>query len=143
MRHVGINVFASCCMLVRAALADNAPPVTIDFTQPVYGLTGEEFFECESALPPGMPCPEDKKHYLSLGDLAVEGLEAEEPQEDRMLTPLVKFQRDNLARIVFKNPAAQLSHDDIALIKERIGKIFGPAKVGAAWRLLDPTPVSK
>jgi hypothetical protein len=32
-----------------------------------------------------------------------------------------------------------LSPEDIASIKQRTGKVYCPAQVGAAWPLLDPT----
>jgi hypothetical protein len=74
----------------------------------------------------------------SLGDLALVALLAQ-TEEDKNLDPRKKYERDQLARKIFKNADAILSPEEIALIKERIGKVYGPGPIGAAWPLLDPT----
>jgi len=111
----------------------------IDFTQIVIGVTGEPLTQagkdCKPGQVPGKDCPLEPQ---TLGDLALVALLAQ-IDEDRNLDPRKKYERDQLARKIFKNRNAALSPEEIALIKERIGKVYGPAQVGAAWPLLDET----
>lgn len=116
-------VFA--CLLVSSAFAADTVPV--DFTQVLIGPNGE----------PIKPDPA-KPDVLTLGEAAFFGLEAT-LDEDRNLDPKKKWDRDDLARYVYKNPAAVLSPEDTALIKERIGKAWAPGVVGAAWPFFDQT----
>ncbi len=58
---------------------------------------------------------------------------------DQTAPPLKKFGYDALARKIHQNSHVVLSAEDIATIKERIGKAFGAPQIGATWPLLDPS----
>lgn len=99
----------------------------IDFTQVLRGFDGKPINVGDAAHPKD----------LTLGDACVGALET--PLDaDRPDTGEVKFKRDQLARKIYGAKGAELHPEDLALIKERIGKVYGPLVVGAAWPLLDP-----
>jgi hypothetical protein len=100
---------------------------SIDFTQPLISVDGK----------PLHISGEKDSPVATLGDVSISALEAIS-DEDRNLPGVEKFKRDKLARFIYMNKAAVLSPEDTALIKERIGKIFGPAVIGAAWPLFGP-----
>jgi hypothetical protein len=99
---------------------------TIDFTQTLAGLDSKPISNGAA-----------DKSLLTLGDVAVNALEGVLPGDDR-LNGADKFKLDTLARAVFQNKAAVLTVEDIAQLKDRIGKAYGALVVGAAWRALDP-----
>lgn len=118
------------------ALADS--PHEIDFTQPLRGINGDELKQC--AKSEGDKCTEFSSQ--TLGDVALYALIV--PSDDeKNLDPKKKFERDRLARRIYKNAHAMLAPEDVALIKDRIGKTATVVQVGAAWPLLDPTLVDK
>ncbi len=132
MRFMMLALFA---LVPFAAWAADAPR-EIDFTTPLVGISGEVIKNCAEADKDD-PKKCARLEDLTLGDVASIALET--PSEDeRNLDPKKKFERDALARKVWKNTAASLEVEDISLIKERIGKVYGPSIVGAAWPLLDP-----
>jgi hypothetical protein len=130
-------------LAIALALPAGAAPAGerqgIDFTQVLAGANGEVLTQgakdCKPGQLPGKDCPLEPQ---TLGDVALVALLAM-IDEDRNLDPRKKWERDQLARKVFGNRQAALSPEEIALIKDRIGKVYGPAQVGAAWPLLDPT----
>ena len=101
----------------------------VDFTQTLVGIDGK-------------PLNGDVKPALTLGDIAVTALHST-IEEDKTMSGLDKFKMDELARKVYKSKVATLSVEDLAAIKARIGKIYGPLVIGATWRLLDPSLVEK
>jgi len=107
-------------------------PRKIDFTQEIKGLDGKPVMNGDAK--PSMP--------MTLGDVAVVALEAS-LDEDKGVTGAMKFERDELARKVYKKSSVVLTAEQLATIKERIGKVYSAMIVGAAWRLLDPAVVSK
>lgn len=123
----------SFCALVFVTFALPAfaadPPREIDFTQSLTGANGVIITQ---------QTQDGKSEPMTLGDAALISL-LTLIDEDRNLDAKKKFERDRLARRIYKNQHAVLSPEDQALIKERIGKVYGPAQVGAAWPLLDPT----
>ena len=74
----------------------------------------------------------------TLSEVAVVAVEAS-LEIDRVASPLDKFKHDQLARKIYENAHAVLSPEDIATIKDRIGKAWGAVQIGASWPLLDPT----
>jgi len=110
-------------LVLGFALAD-----TIDFTQQLTGIDGKPLMNGDAKTPVPM----------TLGDAAVLALESQ-IEEDRTTTGDAKFKQDELARKIYKNAKASLTVEEIASIKTRIGKVFPPMTVGAAWRLLDPS----
>jgi hypothetical protein len=99
-------------------------PTKIDFTQKLVGSDGK--------LLTNGPI------VLTLGEVAMTALETL-TDSDRQATGAEKFKWDELARKVYGKKDVVLSVPDINLIIERIGKVYTPAVIGAAWPLLDPT----
>jgi hypothetical protein len=128
-----------------AASTDKKTPFVIDFTKPLIGVSGEAIWnpgaDCVSQIPdkpqpvPGKTC---SKENVTLGDAAVGALEAT-LQSDQNEDPLKKFKRDQLARKIYKQKSIVLSSEEITEIKDRIGKAYGAAIVGAAWPMIDPS----
>ena len=113
---------------VYAATAQQ--PAAIDFTQPLVGIDGEKI----AGPPAGKP--------ITLGDVAVTALQSQLKDEQDM-PGAKKFELYRLAGKVYKNKACHLTAEEIALLKDRIGKVYGPGVVGPAWAILDPNSVSK
>jgi hypothetical protein len=122
---------------------------SIDFTQLLIGVDGKALFQGgDDCLPqpadkppliPGRTC---SKSDLSLSDVSVGALESM-LESDRNEDAKKRFERDLLARKVYKQSAIVLSAEEVTLIKDRIGKAYGPSIVGAAWPLLDPSLTEK
>lgn len=138
--YVGVAVaaIAAAPLLVGRVMAES--PHEIDFTQALLGINGDELKQCNKTEGDPPKCVELVS--MTLGDVALYGLMV--PSDDeRNLDPKKKFERDRLARRIYKNAHAMLSPEDVALIKERIGKTASVVQVGAAWPLLDPTLADK
>jgi len=125
-RHLPWPVAALLC-IGAMALVMHAQPRTIDFTTALVGLDGKPMMNGDPKTPVA----------LTLGEVSVTALEAQ-LEEDRTATGADKFKRDELARKVYQKKSVALTAEEIATIKDRIGKSFGAMVVGAAWRLLDP-----
>ena len=108
----------------------------IDFTAKLHDLDGKAI-QVTGADGKGIVGADGKVQELTLGDVSVNALEGG-LAEDANVAGSVKFQRDELARKIYKHSNVSLSVEDIALIKERIGKLYGSMIIGSAWRLLDP-----
>jgi len=97
----------------------------IDFSAPLKALSGEDL-------------KDGKGVTFTLGDAAVVALDAVS-DEDRKLDGKEKYRRGALAsRIYGAKEAIALDVDDLKLVKDLIGKIYGPRVVHEAWDLLDP-----
>jgi hypothetical protein len=122
--------------LCTGLLQGQESPRHIDFTQEVKGIDGKPIpYNPDGKLPA----------VLTLGDAAVNALETS-IDEDRGLSGAVKFEHDELARKVYKHSDVVLTAEELATIKERVGKVYGAMIVGAVWRMLDPAvskPVEK
>ena len=119
------------CRLALLALFASvvvADAATIDFTQHLLGANGQEITEGDG----------EARQPLTLGAAAVTALETV-VEADRGMKGARKYELDQLARKVYKNAKATLSLEEVALIKERIGLVYSPVVVGAAWPLLDPS----
>lgn len=100
----------------------------IDFTVKLVNIDGKPFTNGDAK-----PAAD-----LTLKDACVLALESS-TDDDRQATGADKFKRDELARKIYHDAKnAILTVDELALIKDRVGKIYGAAVVGAVWRLLDP-----
>lgn len=71
---------------------------------------------------------------LTLGVIAIEALLAVEPKES--VSGEDKLARYELAKKV-KAGATEITPEEAALIKKRIGHFYGPAVVGPTWALLN------
>lgn len=122
---------ALVALALSAFSAHAQAPRTIDFTQVIKAVDGKPIL-----TPKGEPGP-DAGAPLTLGDVAVNALE-NVSQEDQKLSGEEKFKMDILARKIYKAKAAKLTLEEVTLIKNRIGRLYGPMVVGAAWHELDP-----
>ena len=124
-------------LLTLPACADDKRE--IDFTQRLVGLTGEELKQC---VKPDHKDPAKCAELgpITLGDAALYALLSD---DERGLDPRKKWERERLARKVWKNAHAVLSPADAALIQDRIGRVYPATTIGAAWPLLDPTLAEK
>lgn len=126
----GIKAIGLAAMMLGFALSAVAQTRTIDFTQPIRSLDG-------TAISAPNTDAKAKPEALTLGDVAVNVLE-QMAADDQRLTGEEKFKMDILARKIYRQKAAALTSEEIALIKSRIGKFYGPSVIGSAWHLLDP-----
>jgi hypothetical protein len=111
----------------------------IDFTQVLHTLDGKPMvWTCSTPVKQGEACPEEAQVLATLSDVAVTALETT-TDSDRSMDPMAKFKLDVIAHKIYKNAHAVLPVEDITTIKDRIGKVYGPAQIGAAWPLLDPS----
>jgi hypothetical protein len=119
-------------------LAEDQPaaPRHIDFTQALKGVDGQTISSGKAAADGKTPVP------MTLGDAALMSLETA-LEEDKQSTGADKFKLDDLARRIYGKKDVVLPIEDVATIKTRIGKAYGPMIVGAAWRLLDPAATEK
>lgn len=97
----------------------------INFLTPLKVLNGEDIRD-------------SKGEIFTLRDAAVVALDSNAP-EDGKLEGKEKYRRGHLASRIYgaKEPIA-LDVDDVKLVKDLIGRSFGPRVVNEAWDLLDP-----
>jgi hypothetical protein len=104
-------------------------PRHIDFTQVIKDLDGKPLpINMEGKLPA----------VATLGQVAKDAL-VNVLQEDAQLPGSVKYDHWVLAGKIYPDKSdVVLTAEELATIKERIGKAFGPLVVGPCWKLLDP-----
>lgn len=136
MKFSALLVLFILCAFTHSSFAGE---VGVDFTQNLRGVGNEPITiggkDCHQGQIPGRDCSQVP---MTLGDAAVGALEttlAQDAGED----PTKKFARDALARKVYENKHAILSPEEVSTIKDRIGRVWGAAQVGATWPLLDPS----
>ena len=84
-----------------------------------------------------------KKSDLQLKDMAAEALCGVYPDEQH-LGGREKADRFDLAcRIVSANKDVEMSVEEVAKLKDLIGKAYAPHYVGPAWQILDTPIISK
>ncbi|MCK7508935.1 MAG: hypothetical protein MZV70_36170 [Desulfobacterales bacterium] len=97
----------------------------IDFSQKILTLSGE-------------PMKTEQGEDFSLRNAAVVALDAM-TEDVKKLDAKDKYHRGALAtRIYGAKEPIKVDVADVALLKEIIGKIYGPHIVHEAWNLLDP-----
>jgi hypothetical protein len=109
-------------------------PRKINFTEVLTDQDGFVMTECAD-----IPAPKSedvcKVHRpITLGMLAMRALAA--PEQGIAADESLK--RGQLAISVYKSEGAQLTVEEIALIKKQIAKFFGPLVVVKTFALLDP-----
>lgn len=137
MAYVGVAIIALSYSprMISMVMADEQHDT--DFTQSLTGPNDEVLTQCTKPNPVD-PNKCDERSPLTLKDVSIFALVT--PTEDeRNLDPKKKFDRDHLARKIYKNPKITLSPDEVSLIKERIGKVYGATVIGSAWPMLDPS----
>jgi hypothetical protein len=118
MKTLSILLFAGALLAQTQA---------IDFTRVLVGVDGKPLQSSDPKKTTGM----------TLSEAAVAGLETI-LDEDKQSSGTDKFKLDELAHKIYEKKSVVLTVEEIALIKTRIGKAYGPLVVGPAWRLLDP-----
>ena len=100
----------------------------IDFSTLLHGLDGEVL-----RTPPMKQGEEGKLQTLSR--VCVDALVAVE----RNATPngKISFERYQLAEKINDKKEVEVSAEEIVMLKDRVGIIFGPVVVGPAFKLLD------
>ena len=101
----------------------------LDVTQTLASLTGE-------------PLTDDKGKPLTLRDVCATALVSPYPDEQH-LAGTEKVKRWELATRIVKQDKVELAAEDVARLKELVGKAWGVVVVGPAWELLDPQPKLK
>lgn len=130
---------------IMLVLTIASPAWATDFTQLLIGVDGNALFQAgDDCLPqpadkppllPGRTCG---KSELTLSDVVVGALEAV-LESDRNEDPKKRFERDQLARKVYKKKDVAITVEEITLMKDRVGRAYGASIVGAAWPMLDPS----
>jgi hypothetical protein len=123
-------------LIVAGALLIPTASWAVDFTTKLTQIDGSPFLD-------GAGKPEEKQ--TTLATIAVNALLAAYPDEQTPPLPAEeKVKRFALAEKVQLHPSdAQLTVDEVALIKKLIGKGYPALVVGEAWRVLDPASVPR
>lgn len=132
MRRAGL-----LAVFLAAAIA-LAPPAAgageqlrkIDFTVVLTDVDGKELTECADA--------DDRdckvRRPVTLGIVAMRSLLAPE----QGLAPEESLKRGQLALSLYKSSGAQLTFEEIALLRRQIAKVYGPLVVARAFAVLSP-----
>lgn len=118
-------------LLIGNAFAADAHRV--DFTQALIDQDGVVMVECVD--PVGAPMSDCKsRREVTLGSVAMRSLASPE----QGITAEDSLRRGQLALSVYKSTGADLTVEEIALIKKQVAKTFGPLVVARVFPLLDP-----
>jgi len=109
----------------------------INVTQKLLGLNNEEMRVVLQACPVcGRPVEgEDARTLRNAATDALTALYRDEPNLDAKK----KFERGALALKIHNNDEPSLSVNEVALVKELIGKRFDPLIILRTWEILDPS----
>ncbi len=103
----------------------------IDMTKTIKNLIGVDLENPESKLP--------KKEPLTMRIVCTNSL-LTQTQDDRNIDGNEKAKRFELAMRIYTEKEVDLDIDELKMIKDLIGKTYGPLVVGQAYRILDPKP---
>ena len=116
---------------VAVFLLSASPALALDFTQPLTTLSGQPFTD------------PDSKVTITLATIAENALLQAYPDEQN-LSGEEKLKRYTRARKIEDNKQkAELSAEEIALLKKLIAKLYNPLILGQSWKMLDPASVPK
>ncbi len=101
----------------------------IDMTKTIKNLIGVDLENPESKLP--------KKEPLTMKIVCTNSL-LTQTQDDQNINGNEKAKRFELAMRVYTEKEIDLDIDELKMIKDLIGKIYGPLVVGRAYQILDP-----
>ncbi len=127
MRNFVRTVILTVALALASVVTAAAQGRTVDFTQQLTGLDGKAI--TLTSAPDSPPA--------TLSDIAIMALTAQFNDEQTM-PGSKKFELYELARKVYHGKAVVLTAEEVATLKDRIGRFWGPSVVGAAWPLLDP-----
>lgn len=99
----------------------------IDFSVKLISLKGEPLEKLDN---------DKKKVQMTLSDACADALLAM-LETDRAESGKEKYKRWQLASKIIVSSEVDLDTDDISFIKERVGKLYGPATVGPVFNLLE------
>lgn len=125
-------VSAALLFALPAFAADE--PRKIDFTVNMVDQDGEVLMECAENPPPAKAEECKAKRPVTLGMVAMRAVAAQE----QGLAPEESLKRGQLALSIYKSPAAQLTAEEVALIKKQVAKFYAPLLVVRAFAILDP-----
>jgi hypothetical protein len=119
-------------LFASTAFAADAPH-KIDFTVILLDADNEPMQECAAPerAADGV-CKE--KRTITLGAVAMRALTAPE----QGISGEDSLKRGQLALGVYRSPGAELTAEEIALIKKQVAKFYSPLVVARAFPLLDP-----
>ncbi len=118
----------------------------IDVTQPLKSFSGESLEELERYDNPEFVSTEEtpdekvqfiRKIHITLRSVCINALRSV-VDSDKNVSGVEKNKWFVLAMRLQKEDKPFLKHDEIAILKTRIGKVYGSEVVGRAYELLDP-----
>lgn len=122
-------------MMVIAALVVSTSAWAIDFTTPLHAIGGGPFKDEKGQV-----------QELILGQIAENALmasdQADRDGNEKMKSFLLALKLHEKGTGSFAKDA-NLSAEELSRIKDKIGKFYPPAVVGAAWSVIDPASVPK
>ncbi len=99
-------------------------------------LTDGDRLALENCIANGWKVASPERAHLILSTVTVRGLDSILPDE-MSLPSEEKVKRYLLAGQILMQPQCELAPDVVALIKARIGRMYGPLIVGQAFEMLD------
>jgi len=88
-----------------------------------------------------MPFSKDIREPISLGLVCTTALNAMDQKNPP--TPQDRYKRGKLAEKIATNDTLDLSVDELKMLKDLIGAVWGPVVVMRAWDILDPPSVEE
>jgi hypothetical protein len=127
-------IIATVLLAASSAAFGADEPRKIDFQTVLVDQDGKGMTECaDDPAPKGEEVCKVRRP-VTLGMLALRALSA--PEQN--LAQDESLKRGQLALSIYKSASAQLTVEEIALIKKQIAKFFGPVVVARSFSLLDP-----
>lgn len=127
-------IIISLCVFAAAAAAAETSR-KIDFSVAIIDQDGEPMLECtEPATLPAVDPACKTRRAITLGVVAMRAVMTPEPN----LAPEESLKRGQLALSIYKSTGAELTAEEIALIKRQLAKSYGPLVVARTFPLLDP-----
>lgn len=95
----------------------------INFSAPIRDIRGEPIIEADKPV--------------TLGSVSCQALLATY-QDEKEISGKEKVERFTLAALCSNETEADVSVEDVALLKKLIGKAYGPLVVGRAYEIIEP-----
>jgi hypothetical protein len=123
----------------------------IDFTTEILDFDGKTIIEKKMKVERFITCPqcgnaidlsehgEFDERELTLREMAITALRS--PQQKLKSSEL--YDRYGLVMRIAQRDSVQLTSGEITLIKEAVGEMYEPVRMGRAWDILDPPPVEE
>jgi len=109
--------------------------MNINFKEMLLTLKGEPLEKLVKKETDEVPVPV----ALSLGEACADALLGM-TDSDRKESGTDKFKRWQLASKILEAEKIELTAEDVTLIKDRVGKVYGPISVGPIYNLLEGKP---